>query len=196
MGHCSLFRNYSSPIQKSYGPTVAEALRAAWAIPGLISPAKVGPLQEEIVSATNGFNNPVREVIEEAYRVFGPDRKISCFLSLGSGKRGAISLENTQSNAHQTISAQIVSDSENIAEEMQKRLGRLGIYYRLSVDEGLEGPRPYRGSFGTISSHTDVYMARFTASKVLDYCLNAAQNSPGVTLEQLCKSEILEICMC
>jgi hypothetical protein len=189
MGHCSMFRNYKSPLQGSYEPTIIEALRAAWATPGWISSAFVGPMgmEEELVSAMNGFNNPTKEVIEETYKVFGGDHRVACFLSLGSGKRGAISLENTQSNAHQVVSAQVASDSENVAEETQKRLGRLKVYYRFSVDVGLEGPRPFRGSFGTIASHASVYLSKFSVNKDMDHCLKAAEKSSGVTLERLCK---------
>lgn len=184
-----MFRNYRASFQASYDPTIIEALRAACATPGWIASAFVGPMgvEEELVSAMNGFNNPTKEVIEEAYKLFGAEHRISCLLSLGSGKRGAISLENTQSNAHPSISAQIASDSENVAEETKKQLGRLKIYYRFSVDVGLEGPRPFRGGFGSIISHTSVYLSKFSVSKSLDNCLKAVEKFGGVTLERLCE---------
>jgi hypothetical protein len=144
-------------------------------------------MEEELISATNGFNNPTNQVIKEAYNVFGADHRIACLLSLGSGNRGAISLEDTQSNSHQAVSAEVASDSENVAEETQKRLGRLKVYYRFSVDVGLEGPRPFRGNFGTISSHASVYLSKFSVSRSMDNCIKAAEKSPGVTLERLCK---------
>lgn len=200
MGHCRMFKNYTS-LPMSQEATIFEAMLATWTTPGLLSPVLIGPKgrEEEVVSAVNGFCNPTQECIAEAYKIFGAERNISCLLSLGSGRRGPISLEMTASNSGleptgrragnsgQPLGWQVIVDCESIDEQLQRRIRRLGVYYRFSVDSGLEGHKLFKGGFGIIASHSTAYFSTEVISSQMDDCLKAAEKSGGVTLERICR---------
>lgn len=188
MDVCNVFRNYKSPHQVTPNITVVDALRAAWATPGLVSPVPIGPKGRDgsAVSAVNGFANPIQEAIKEAYHVHGKDSKISCLLSLGTGFRGVVSLRD-RTGAERNIGSVATTDCEAVAEEVYRRFARLGVYYRLSVDHGLEGFNRFGIEFGSIKSHVDAYLAKKENSGRLDRCISASATSRTVTMGQLCK---------
>jgi len=189
LGHCRLFRNYESR-QASFNPTIIEAIKVVWATPGLFPPVPIGLgfLQEELVSAASGFNNPALEVIKEAHQVFGSDASISCLMSLGAG-RAAISAVGSDGNTSVKTLEQLAMDCENTADEVQRRLGRLGIYFRFSVDHGLDFDTP-SSSIGKIAAHTAQYLLGDQVSSRLDACIVSAEQESRVTLEQLCRLDV------
>jgi hypothetical protein len=137
------------------------------------------------MSAGNGFANPVREVIKEAYHIFGAKAKLSCLLSLGSGFRGVVALDN--------ITHGIRIDCDRVSREVKRGIARLNIYYRLSVDHGLEGWDQFGPDFGTMKSHVDDYLGRDEPSNDLDRCITASITEAVVTLDKICESTICEI---
>jgi hypothetical protein len=182
-----MIRNYACPSFVSQEATILQTMLAAWATPGLVSPVFIGPegREEIVVSAINSFCNPTQECIMEAYRTFGAERPISCLLSLGSGKRGPISLETTTSDSGQNLGFQITLDCESVDEQLRRRIGRLRVYYRFSVDSGLEGHKIFKGGFGAIASHSAAYCSTEVVSSRMDDCLKAAEKGAGVTLERI-----------
>jgi hypothetical protein len=185
LDHCKMLRSYRTPHQLTHDATVIQALRASWATPGLMPPLLIGPpgREEKIFSAAYGYNNPIQEVIKEAFNMFGPDTRVALLLSLGSGHRGVISLSDPM-QGFQRVGARMMKDAEIIAEDIENRLGHLGIYYRLSVDRGLENWNSRLDGFGAIKSHVDAYLARTEPNNKLVQCI-AEKGSP-VTLEQIC----------
>jgi hypothetical protein len=185
-----LLRNYRSR-QVSYVPTILQAIRISWATPNLFLPVIIGPenLEEELISAI-GFNNPSLEVIKEAFDVFGPEARISCFLSIGAGRPivpHSLSPDANTARVLQTFE-QLATDCETVAKEMDRRIGRRGIYFRLSVDRGLDftihSVDPRR--LGEIASYTMSYLLDNVVSKNLDDCVFKAQQNSRVSLEGLC----------
>ena len=187
MGHCRVIRNYDCPEFVSQEATILQAMLAAWATPGLMSPVLLGPegREEIVVSAINSFCNPTQECIMEAYRTFGAERPISCLLSLGSGRKGPISLETTTLDTGQDLGFRITVDCESVDEQLQRRIGRLRVYYRFSVDSGFEGHKIFKGGFGAIASHSAAYCSTEVVSSRMDDCLKAAEKGTGVTLERI-----------
>ena len=124
-----MFRNYTSR-NSSYNPTIIEAARAAWAVPGMFSSIHIGAnvVEEELVSATNGFNNPTRETLREAQSVFGKDRMVSSILGIGSGKRATIPAFSV------AAAMRVAQEAKITAENLQRMFGTLGVYFRFSVD--------------------------------------------------------------
>ena len=186
LGHCSLFRNYESR-QSSYNPTVIQAIRAVWATPGLFPSVRIGPgvMEEEIVSAASGFNNPTLEILKEAHQAFGPDATVSCLLSLGAGRVAIRSVTSDGTPASKALE-QLAMDCEKTADEVQRRIGRLGIYFRFSVDRGLD----FDGSFspmGNITAHTGQYLLDDAVNRGIDTCIQSSERDSRVTLEQICK---------
>lgn len=175
-----MFRNYESR-NSTYNPTIIEAVQAAWATPGFLPPARLGnaPLLEELTSAINGFHNPTFEAIKEAHEIFGRERKISSVLSLGSGKRTSVSLP---------IAVQVAQETEITAENLQRRFGALGVYFRFSVeDEMLFDPVDIEGHFGSITTHTRKYIDGDAVNSSIDSYLKVSDHTSTVTLDRLCK---------
>jgi hypothetical protein len=188
MTRCRMLRSYDSG-HASYNPTLIEAFRIAWADPGLFSSIRVGSelMQEELVSAVDGYNNPTPQAVEEAYRAFGKDQRVCFLLSLGTGRAATQSL-NTDSG---TLGQVIARDTESTAEQLKKRYSRLHIYFRLSVDRNLNfrsASQPIEQMVGDISSLTSSFLETHDASDVLDCCLRSSYQASHITTEGLCKS--------
>jgi hypothetical protein len=203
-----MFRNYRSKTY-SYEPTLIEAISTSLATPERFPPVHLGSegLQEKVLSAIYAFSNPTEQAIAETYRLF-PDKPISCLLSLGSGRRGVTSIDDS----HHAINGRAAADT--LADDLSKRFDRLGVYYRLSVDQGLEDSRirsvglghfgthirayfqkpvpvDWSNKFGDIQSHTGDYIARSEPSDRLEGCLNASLARSNVLVERLCRSSFV-----
>jgi hypothetical protein len=175
------FRNYQSPQQITQDVTVLEAVRATWASPGILPPISIGPKgrEETVMSAGNGYANPIREVIKEAYHVFGPKARVSFLLSLGSGFGGVVAL-----NDRKNVAQGARMDCERVAQEMKQRPGMSNVYYRLSVDRGLEGWGPFIIDFGAMKSHVDDYLGR---DGDMDQCIAASTKAGSISMDRICK---------
>lgn len=189
MDHCRMFRNYQSSQAATTDVTFMKAIAASSSTPGIISPISIGPKgrEERLLSAAYGFSNPTQLAIKEAYHTFGPETRISCLLSLGSGDRGVLEVEGEEKLSE--LAAKTSMDCQKIAEELQSRLKGLRVYYRFSVDKGMEGLRRFSGGFGAIKTHVDAYISRTEPSEKLEHCLEAAEGNEYVRIEQLCKSK-------
>ena len=82
-----LFRTWEADKYPGYNCTIWEAGRATSAAPTFFKRIRIGDpgLQEELVDAGMGCNNPVRYLIEKAQREFGLAREVSCIVSIGTG---------------------------------------------------------------------------------------------------------------
>jgi hypothetical protein len=181
-----MLRNYDS-VHSSYNPTIIEAIRIAWATPGLFSFIRVGlnPMQETLISAVNSVNNPTPKAIEEAHNAFGKDQRVSCLLCLGTGKPVIRSLNMGGLDVDQIVAR----DTETTAEQLKRRYTGLGIYFRLSVDRGLDfgsGSQDIEESAGKIVSCTSGYLETHDASEILDHCLRSSHQASHITMENLC----------
>jgi hypothetical protein len=218
LGQCRLLRSYSvRNTASNYNPTVIETLRTAWATPNLFTPIRLGPLhrEEEIVSAVHGYNNPTLEAMKEALDVFGSGAYLSCLLSLGTGKTtiktygvgasgaggaagaaGPTREETTSAGKSEPINPisileQLTTDGERTAEEVARRIGNLGVYYRFSVTRGLDADDQTTqrdggtGNFGNIITHTVAYLLEDGVSSSLDKSIAAAENSGRISLETI-----------
>jgi len=187
MTHCRILRSYESG-PSSYNPTITEAIRIAWANPGLFPPLRIGPkyMQEELVSAVDGCNNPTLQAVEEAHNAFGRDQKVACLLSLGTGKPGnrSVSMESAQ------LAQMIARDTESTAEQLDRRYSGLQIYFRFSVDRTLElgtASRTIEQRAGRITSYTTIYLETHAISETLSRCVQGSQSARYITMESLCQ---------
>jgi hypothetical protein len=190
MGTCRMFRSYKSG-HSSYNPTIVEAIRASWATPGLFSSIYLGAelMREEIISAVNGFNNPIMEVIKEAKAIFGKDRHVSCLLSLGAGQSSIRSVSSTN------YVKKTAEDTETVAREVQRALGRLGIYFRFSVDHGADPEGSIKeDTLGIVAAHTAVYLESDNKVQRLNRFLTISGNTSNATLDAVCKFHLILQC--
>jgi hypothetical protein len=107
-----------------------------------------------------GFNNPVRQVLEEALTIFGDETQVSLILSLGTGRPAVLSRPpNVDSITH--VLTFMVLDSERVSRELSSQLCRVKAYLRLNVDQGMENLNMtdwQESELGSIMTHTDAYL--------------------------------------
>ena len=142
----TLFRSYDVAKNREHNCTIWEAARATSAAPTFFKRIKIGPPGSgiEYVDAGMGYNNPVKEVIDEAARVFGEDAAIAGIVSIGTGQSGGVGLAKPDvfqkwlpTNLINALK-EIATDSGRVAEEMERKYKYIpGLYNRLDVDRGL-----------------------------------------------------------
>ncbi|KIM27398.1 hypothetical protein M408DRAFT_311277, partial [Serendipita vermifera MAFF 305830] len=138
--------------------------------------------------AASGAANPIHEVITEAHLLFDGESTVSSLLSLGIGHPGVLSLssDGKEASLHHLL-RDIMNDCEQRAQEAKQRIGRTGIYLRLSVDQGMQDD--HSGNFDDqswIVTQTDSYLNRRGTSEELDqFMQNWASKEALITLDQL-----------
>ena len=183
----TLFRSYDVAKNKEYNCTIWEAARATSAAPTIFKRIKIGPLGSgiEYVDAGIGYNNPVKQVIAEAARVFGDDAPIAGILSIGTGQSGSVGL--TKPDAFQkllptnliNVLKEIATDSGRVAGEMKNRYTKVAeLYSRLDVDRGLQSVSLDEWKrLGEVREHTKNYMRLEDISKRIDNVVGVLNGS-------------------
>jgi hypothetical protein len=138
------------------------------------------------MNARNGFSNPIREAIKEGYHVFGPKALVSCLLSIGSGFRGVLALNDDINDVAQGVPM----DCERTAREVKQHLANPNVYYRLSVDRGLGGWGSFGAGFGAMKSHVNDYLGR---DGDMDYCITASTKAGRISMGKICESGHFEM---
>lgn len=188
--HCVPFRTYTSREQ---GPdsTFVEAACATLAIPPLFAPVSVGSQfrQQKFSSPVMGLNNITRQLLKEAAKQFGQDKRVSTILSIGSGRSSSLSVEDLapKSYGHGNLLKWISTDCERDARELSSQLFNVEAYLRLNVDHGLEDLSMTDWTcLGDIEGRTDIYLQSTVVSNAVDSSLKALQDKIGlISLEQL-----------
>jgi hypothetical protein len=151
-------------------------------------PVSIGPKRREktFMSASIGFNNPVREIIKEAERQFGADMRVSTILSIGSGRPALMTLDGPAPSSNELLKG-IVIDCERVARELATQLFNVDAYLRLNVDRGMESTEMKDWeTLGIIEGHTETYLEISAVTKAIDSSLQKLQDKVGsLTLGQL-----------
>lgn len=124
------------------------------------SPVRIG--LQDFVGASMGYNNPTREAIWEAWNIFGADTPVASILSLGAGVSPPRSINQSMDNLHE-----VLEDCDKLASELGGQYQQTGIYFRLSVDQGLQDIQHTgwdNNTAGIVESHTNAYIQRQTTS--------------------------------
>ena len=189
----SLFRSYDVGKNKEYNCTIWEAGRATCAAPNFFKRIKIGPPGSgvEYVDAGLGCNNPVKQVVAEAARIFGEDAQVACIVSVGTGQSGSVGLDkpNTFQNCLPTdlinVLEKIATDSGKVAEEMKQKYKNVaGIYHRLDVDRGLQSiSLDEWKKLGDVRAHTQNYMKVHDTDQCIDKIVRALNGSSNSTCE-------------
>jgi hypothetical protein len=127
-----------------------------------------------------GCNNPVRYLVQEAIQEFGPERHVSCILSIGTGKRKAAGFKKPSLGQRALptelirVLARMATDTEAEAQEMASRYQHCdNLYHRLNVDDGLgEILLEEWKALGDVKTHTNVYVRRANISHEIDDIVN------------------------
>ncbi|KAK0470078.1 acyl transferase/acyl hydrolase/lysophospholipase [Desarmillaria tabescens] len=141
------FRTY--PGLPNQGPDckIWEAARATTATPTLFKAIKIGPgnFGSRYVDANLRFNNPTKEVRDEAKELFGSNRYIGVLVSIGTGHTGPSGLRQRKGIEKFLplklirVLQHIATDCESVADELAKEYGGDGAYFRFNVLHGTEG---------------------------------------------------------
>ncbi|PVF91275.1 FabD/lysophospholipase-like protein [Serendipita vermifera] len=173
--------------------SVVDALSASIAIPTLFDPVSIGLdfAALELSGAHLAFNNPTRELLKEAQRVYGDERQLSVILSLGSGKSKDSSLgESNQTNAIDGLLKKLIGNSEATERDLAYQLYDVGAYIRLNVDHGLECIQLHEWSrLSLVLAQSQDYLVSPSITKLVDNIISGLIERQGVmTLNQLTRT--------
>ena len=211
-----ILRNHEVKATTTPDITIMDAILSTCASTVLFAAVNVeeGLWDHSYVSADQGLSNPTREIIKAAYEAFGEEEYVACLLSLGTGHLGVIRMTNgagteggTESidekdAALNEISRRIAEDPEQVARQMDEAIGNSGLYFRFSVDQGMQLSRKAaerrtsmrhmgsgEGSLGVIMADTLTYLGQPRIAKDVDHCADTLFRKIGLeTLNALRKS--------
>ncbi|KIM30831.1 hypothetical protein M408DRAFT_271216 [Serendipita vermifera MAFF 305830] len=187
VGSVRILRNFSVRQEPALNMTIAEALLATLATSPLFSPLSLikGGATTEYIGGDTTISDPTQNLLDEAYGTFGSEALVACLLSIGCGHPGLIAAESASDVATwYRLTDKLLADGERKAQQLESRMGHLGLYYRFSVTLGLE--RDVTPDIGTTLAHTEVYLADVAISHKLDLCIDALKSQSGIaSLEQL-----------
>jgi hypothetical protein len=193
VGSNCMIRNFQVRQEEALNLTITEAMLATLAGPPLFASTSVfkDASTFEYISANLTLSNPTKQIIREAYGAFGEEARVACLLSLGCGHPGvAMSPEDSDLAAWVQFLTRLVMDSERKAEDIDRQMGHLGLYYRFCVPQGLEQsqgtPSP---NSEDILAHTVVYLSDEPISSKMTECVDSLKLRDGsALLEQLSQS--------
>jgi hypothetical protein len=114
-------------------------------------------------------------------------RNVACVLSLGSGEPGPVSGSNIHGNEVPYEFPPLASSAcKTVHDDFWRLFGELQVYYRLSVDQGLQSFKDLRKEpFGKIRAHTMTYLSRPETERVLDRAVHYSEEGTRVTINNL-----------
>ncbi|KNZ82011.1 Nephrocystin-3, partial [Termitomyces sp. J132] len=183
-----IFRTYQVRANPGYNCTVVQAARATTATPELFKPVVITAqgVSETFIGARLGYSNPTSVVLDEAKLVFGLSQQVVCLVSIGAGHPGPVSWNPTKQFNKRLVNLlfQISANYEAPAEELVKRYLHLpGVFYRLSVEQGLQAIVDDYNQLGVIKAHSLDYLKKAEVSQKVDDLVYALHDcSPKVTL--------------
>ena len=179
----TLFRSYKAAKNKSFNCCIWEAARDTSAASTFFERIAIGPegALVEYVDAGLGYNNAVRQVIDEAERLFGKQAAVACVVSIGTRQTDNVkyaqpsTFQNILPTESVNILAQMATDSERTAEGVARRYKDVpGIYTRLDVARGLGSiSHDEWERLGEVEHYTKRYMEHTQVDKQVDSIVNA-----------------------
>lgn len=184
------FRTYQGLPNQGPDCTIWEAVRATMAVPTVFKAIKIagpGGFGSDHVSASLGFNNPTKQVRDEAEDLFGSDRHIGVLLSIGTGHIGINGfqqrngMERALPSELIDVLQNIATDCERVADELAKEYDSDDIYFRFNILHGAGGISfDEWKKMDEIGSHTTSYLRGPEVSRQIDRiipCLCCIQDS-------------------
>jgi hypothetical protein len=134
-------------------------------------------------------------VITEAHSLFGGDSGVASLLSLGTGHPGVISFPSGGGGDLNSVMLDMMNDCEQRAQEIERQIGRVGIYFRFSVEQGMQsnllGPV---ADPNQVVAQTKNYLAeQRIGEKIDEFIYNFDTATKLITLDQLGMSMALHI---
>lgn len=160
--------------------TIWQACRATTAAPTFFNYTEFGePIPARYVDGGLGMNNPIRALMDEASRIWGPldQSRIGCVLSIGTGVKPISAMGSITPSIAEALS-EIATDTEEIADEFVNELRQHGPrfpnmkYFRINVEQGVGdvGLEEYKES-RRINQATNDYLNK--RQEMVDECAKA-----------------------
>jgi predicted acylesterase/phospholipase RssA len=187
MKFCRLFRNFNTQ-HVSENPTIVEAIMATCSTLDIFEPVPVGldRRKEDFVSGSYSAANPINELIKEAHELFGPERAVSCIMSVGVGGTPFVSLAHHPTTIDAKLLETVATNAEKVAEEVERRLGKLNVYFRFTVNRGLDAPQSH-DQFGFIEGLTKAYLQTEAVNEKVDRVLRFLLEPGRIQIDRICK---------
>ena len=191
MDHPRLFRSYPVRENASMNCKIWEAARATTAAPTFFKRMKIcdeGGAQEDFLDGGLGFNNPSKQVLDEALAIFGTDSKLGCLISLGTGHPDVIRLDRPDAfqkflpiDLIKTLK-KIATNSEQIAHQVAKQFQHSSnLYFRLNVSHGLSNISLEEWKkMNEVQTHTKSYLSGVEVSRAIDNVVSNIAKSKNV----------------
>jgi hypothetical protein len=132
----------------------------------------------------------VKELLHEAAHEFGEERRVSCIISIGTGKPKVTGFKKSGFGLQRVLPldlinalARMATDSEAEAAEIKEKYRNCtGLYHRLNVDRGLESISLEEWEkLGEVKTHTTAYLNDQDVSREVDEIVKALIGRPSLT---------------
>lgn len=182
----------SYPVQTYPAPpiTIIDAALATCVMPPTFTPIVSGKgfRKKEYMGVSVGTSNPIYEVITEGLLLFSGDADVASLLSLGNGHPGIISLPPSNEDLDLSrIIWDMINDCTQKAQEIEQRIGSSGIYFRFSVEQGMQNVHSSQiGDPSWIITQTESYIQDPGTCNKLDAFVQRIDAAiQSITLDQL-----------
>lgn len=179
-----LMRTYTTDVP-TYDCTVIDAARATCAATLFFPPAMVQikpHLRVTYLDGSLGYSNPTGLAVEEAEHIWGPDRKIGCIVSIGTGISPYVHFEGNELTLARIL-LDLFADCRSVHENMDSRFGGMQkrIYFRFDppTDLGFVGLDEWE-KLNDVSELAHAYV-QGDKVKIRD-CVTAITHPVGVVL--------------
>jgi predicted acylesterase/phospholipase RssA len=119
--------------------SIWQACRATSAAPTFFPSVTID--SQQYVDGALGYNNPIRPLLDEAFRIWGDKRAIGCIVSIGTGVP-RLGIVGEGATLAKTLK-EMATDAQTVANEFKNEMtSRYGpdqqVYFRFNVERGLE----------------------------------------------------------
>jgi hypothetical protein len=139
-----VLRSYTVRSQLPSDITLIDAVLATCAAHPDFTPVSCGADHDkrEYTAVGLGRINPTRDVVTESLELFGGNSSVALLLSLGAGKSGAIPVPLDDRVDPQAFMRAMMNDCDERAQEIERQIGGVGVYFRFSVEQGMQNNPP------------------------------------------------------
>ncbi|QRW09969.1 kinesin light chain [Ceratobasidium sp. AG-Ba] len=171
-----IFRSYQGVSNQMPDSPIWKVLSATMAQPEMFKSVDIGPdyLRQSFVDGGLGCNNPTAHVLAEVKAIM-PSRDLSSVVCIGSGHPDTIQIPQ-RAVAGRFIPTSILSltknialDAEKVAHEMEVRFQTTGVYFRFSVDQGMQSVEVGEWEkLQQVTANAQAYLRGLKVSKSVD----------------------------
>ncbi|KAG8762426.1 hypothetical protein FRC12_009040 [Ceratobasidium sp. 428] len=186
--HPTRLRSYKRLDQVANDFTIWEAVRAtsAFHLETLPSGSMMKP--------NLGCNNPIVQLLDEAFECYEGDRGVACILSLGAGHATGLLprtgfFPNLRYNKTAPLLKALAADCERTHSALYKRFDRGGVskvYFRFNLDTGMSGVGADEWNMpGAIVSYIEAYFSSIECDRKIDLLVkNIVARQGSVSIKQ------------